>query len=68
MREAGIALTISGIRKSTDADIIVVSDGSADSTADEAKAQVPMVIELPFNLWLWRGSTDGFQIRIKKRI
>ncbi|KAF0146403.1 MAG: family 2 glycosyl transferase [Nitrospirae bacterium] len=62
-----IALTISGIRKSTDADIIVVSDGSADSTAGEAKAAGALVIELPFNLGYGAALQTGFKYALKKK-
>ena len=65
--EAGrIGATISGIRKSTDADIIVVSDGSADNTADEAKAAGALVIELPFNLGYGAALQTGYKYALKK--
>lgn len=39
LNEAGrISSTITGIRKFSDADIIVVNDGSADNTSGEASA------------------------------
>lgn len=65
--EGRIGATISGIRKSTDADIIVVSDGSTDNTADEAKAAGAMVIELPFNLGYGAALQTGFKYALKKK-
>lgn len=64
--EAGrIASTIAGIRKVSDADIVVVDDGSKDSTADEAKAAGALVITLPFNLGYGGALQTGFKYALK---
>lgn len=65
--EGRIGATIAGIRKSTDADIIVVSDGSADNTVNEAKAAGALVIELPFNLGYGAALQTGFKYALKKK-
>lgn len=65
--EAGrIASTISGIRKFIDADIVVVDDGSNDSTASEARAAGARVIELPFNLGYGAALQTGFKYALDK--
>ncbi|MBI4689214.1 MAG: glycosyltransferase family 2 protein [Nitrospirae bacterium] len=61
-----IALTISGIRKFTEADIIVVSDGSIDNTFGEAKKAGAYVIELSFNLGYGAALQTGFKYALKK--
>jgi hypothetical protein len=61
-----IASTIAGIRRFTDADIIVVSDGSTDNTVSEAKATGAMVIELPFNLGYGAALQTGFKYALKR--
>jgi len=65
--EGRIGATISGIRKFTDADIIVVSDGSTDNTVNEAKAAGALVIELPFNLGYGAALQTGFKYALKKK-
>lgn len=65
--EGRIGATIAGIRKSTDADIIVVSDGSADNTVNEARAAGAQVIELPFNLGYGAALQTGFKYALKKK-
>lgn len=65
--EAGrIASTIAGIRKFTDADIIVVSDGSTDDTIVEARQAGALVIELSFNLGYGAALQTGFKYALKK--
>lgn len=65
--EAGrIGSTIAGIRKFSDADIIVVSDGSTDSTVGEARAAGTVVIELPFNLGYGAALQTGFRYALNK--
>jgi hypothetical protein len=61
-----IASTIANIRKFSDADIIVVSDGSTDNSAEEAKAAGAVVIELPFNLGYGAALQTGFKYALKK--
>jgi len=65
--EAGrIGSTIAGIRKFSNADIIVVSDGSNDNTVSEAKAAGADVIELPFNLGYGAALQTGFKYALRK--
>jgi len=65
--EAGrIATTIAGIRKFGNADIIVVDDGSDDSTASEARAAGARVIELPFNLGYGAALQTGFKYALNR--
>jgi len=65
--EAGrVASTIDGIRKFTDADIFVVSDGSTDNTVNEASEAGAKVIELPFNLGYGAALQTGFKYVLKK--
>jgi glycosyltransferase involved in cell wall biosynthesis len=64
--EGRIASTISGIRKFGNADIVVVDDGSNDSTASEARASGARVIELPFNLGYGAALQTGFKYALDK--
>lgn len=61
--EAGnIGKTIADIRlNTTDVDILVVDDGSKDSTADEARKAGVKVVSLPFNLGIGGAVQTGFQ-------
>ncbi len=61
-----IASTIADIRKFSNADIIVISDGSTDNTVSEAKAAGADVIELPFNLGYGAALQTGFKYALKK--
>ena len=64
--EAGmIASTIAGIRKVSDADIIVVSDGSTDNTVNEASEAGVTVVELPSNLGYGAALQTGFKYALK---
>ena len=65
--EAGrIATSIAGIRKFSNADIVIVNDGSDDDTAGEAKAAGARVIELPFNLGYGAALQTGFKYALDK--
>lgn len=65
--EAGrISSTIAGIRKITDADILVISDGSTDSTAEDAGKTGSLVIELPFNLGYGTALQTGYRYALKQ--
>src|SRR4030042_2551945 len=64
--EAGrIGSTIAGIREFTNAESIVVNDGSTDNTADEARAAGVVVIELSFNLGYGAALQTGFKYALK---
>lgn len=60
-----ITSTISEIRKYSNANIIVVSDGSSDETAREARAAGAKVFELPFNLGYGAALQTGFKYALK---
>ena len=65
--EAGrIATSIAGIRKFGNADVVIVTDGSDDSTASEARAAGARVIELPFNLGYGAALQTGFKYALDK--
>ena len=65
--EAGrISSTLAGIRKFTDADIIVVNDGSDDDTASEARKAGAVVIELSSNLGYGAALQTGFKFALDK--
>lgn len=61
-----ITSTIADIRKCTSADIIVVSDGSTDGTAEEARAAGAILIELPFNLGYGAALQTGIKYALNK--
>jgi glycosyltransferase involved in cell wall biosynthesis len=64
--EGRIGATIAGIRKVSDADIIIVNDGSADETASEARKTGAVVIEHPFNLGYGAALQTGFKYALDK--
>ena len=65
--EAGrVSATIAGIRKFNTAAIIVVSDGSVDNTADEARSAGASVIDLPFNMGYGAALQTGFKYALKR--
>ncbi len=64
--EAGrIGRTVAGIRAATDAEIIVVNDGSRDSTTAEAAAAGAVVLPLPFNLGYGAALQTGFKYALR---
>lgn len=64
--EGRIGATIAGIRKQTDADIIVISDGSVDSTVQEAESAGAVVLKLPFNLGYGAALQTGYKYALNK--
>lgn len=64
--EGRIGSTIAGIRKFSDKDIIVVNDGSADNTAEEAEAAGAVVMRLPFNLGYGAALQTGYKYALNK--
>lgn len=65
--EAGrIGETIRGIRKFTGFPIVVINDGSADSTEEEARIAGAIVLSLPFNLGYGAALQTGFKYALKK--
>lgn len=64
--EGRIAATIGGIRKFTGSDIIVISDGSDDNTAEQAEAAGAKVLRLSFNLGYGAALQTGYKYALKK--
>ncbi len=60
-----IATVIEGIRKHTDADIIVINDGSRDNTATQAKKAGAYVISHPFNMRYGVALQTGYKFALK---
>jgi hypothetical protein len=57
-----IGRTVEEVRQSAGSvDILVINDGSADTTADEARQAGGMVVSLPFNLGIGAAVQTGFQ-------
>jgi hypothetical protein len=66
--EAGrISSTIAGLRKISDADILVVDDGSKDDTEDEARQAGAVVLVLPFNLGYGGALQTGYKYALRKK-
>lgn len=61
-----IAATIAGIREFCSAEIVVISDGSTDSTAAKVRETGSVVIELPFNLGYGAALQTGYQYALKQ--
>lgn len=61
-----IAATIAGIREYCSAEIVVISDGSTDSTAERVRETGSVVIELPFNLGYGAALQTGYQYALKQ--
>ncbi len=61
-----IATTIAGIREVCSAEIVVISDGSTDSTAANVRETGSVVIELPFNLGYGAALQTGYQYALKQ--
>lgn len=61
-----IATTIAGIREYCSAEIVVISDGSTDSTAEKVRETGSIVIELPFNLGYGAALQTGYQYALKQ--
>lgn len=65
--EAGrIGGTIAGIRRVTDAEIVVVADGCSDQTAEEGNAAGATVLELPFNLGYGAALQTGYRYALRR--
>ena len=50
-----------------DLDVLVVSDGSSDRTAEVARAAGVSVVELPFNLGIGGALQTGFRYAVRRR-
>ena len=65
--EGRIQDTIAGIRRFTDAPVVVVNDGSYDRTAEEAAEAGATVLELPFNLGYGAALQTGYRYALRQR-
>lgn len=63
--EGRIGAALRGIRSVTDADMIVVNDGSRDNTFKEARGEGALVIDLPFNLGYGAALQTGFKYALR---
>jgi len=61
-----IVATIAGIREYCSAEIVVISDGSTDSTAERVRETGSVVIELPFNLGYGAALQTGYQYALRQ--
>ena len=60
--EEALPGTLKELRKSApDLDVVVVSDGSVDATADVARSEGAIVLELPYNLGIGGALRTGFR-------
>jgi glycosyltransferase involved in cell wall biosynthesis len=65
--EENIASVIAGIKNQTDADIIVIDDGSIDLTAKKAGKAGAYVIRHPFNMGYGVALQTGYKYAVKKK-
>lgn len=65
--EENIASVIAGIKNQTDADIIVIDDGSKDLTAEKAGKAGAFVIRHPFNMGYGVALQTGYKYAVKKK-
>jgi len=65
--EENIASVIAGIKNQTEADIIVIDDGSKDSTAERAGKAGAFVIRHPFNMGYGVALQTGYKYAVKKK-
>jgi len=63
--EENIPSVIAGIKNFTDADIIVIDDGSEDLTANRARETGAFVIRHPFNLGYGAALQTGYKYAVK---
>ena len=65
--ESSVGEVIEGVRSCLpQADILVVNDGSTDSTSDRARANGAIVLDLPFNLGIGGAMQTGFRYACEK--
>ncbi|MCP4349058.1 MAG: glycosyltransferase family 2 protein [Desulfobacterales bacterium] len=65
--EDNIASVIDGIKKYSDADIIVIDDGSKDITVEKASQAGAFVIPHPFNMGYGVALQTGYKYAVKKK-
>ena len=61
-----IASVIEGVKKYSDADIIVVDDGSVDLTVEKATKAGALVVRHPFNMGYGTALQTGYKYAVKK--
>ncbi len=64
--EENIVSVIEGVKKYSDADIIVIDDGSADLTGERATEAGALVISHPFNMGYGTALQTGYKYAVKK--
>jgi len=65
--EDNIASVIEGVKKYSDADIIVINDGSSDLTGKRAKETGALVISHPFNMGYGTALQTGYKYAVQKK-
>ena len=64
--EKNIATVIEGIRRYSDADVVIVDDGSTDRTAEKARERGAFIIRHPFNMGYGVALQTGYKYAAKK--
>jgi glycosyltransferase involved in cell wall biosynthesis len=65
--EENIVSVIEGIQKNSEADIMVIDDGSSDLTVKRAKEAGALVISHPFNMGYGTTLQTGYKYAVKKK-
>jgi glycosyltransferase involved in cell wall biosynthesis len=65
--EENIASVIEGVQKNSEADIIVIDDGSADLTVERATKAGALVVRHPFNMGYGTTLQTGYKYAVKKK-
>lgn len=65
--DENIVPVIEGVKKNTDADIIVINDGSTDSTGEKAREAGAFVINHTFNMGYGTALQTGYKYAVKKK-
>ena len=65
--EMNIASVVEGVKRYSDADIVVIDDGSKDLTAEKAAETGAFVIRHPFNMGYGVALQTGYKYAVKNR-
>ena len=65
--QENIGAVVIGVKNNTDADIIVIDDGSADRTADKAREAGSFVIRHPFNMGYGTALQTGYKYAAERK-